>query len=97
MAALYITEYQDILRINGVVQVPVEPAIAEQKVTFTTSTQSSAFNASTRYVRIHTDAICSIKFGLNPTAVVTEKRMAADSTEYFAVSTGHKVAAVTNT
>jgi hypothetical protein len=97
MAALYITEYQDILRINGVVQVPVEPAIAEQKVTFTTTTQSSAFNASTRYVRIHTDAICSIKFGLNPTAVVTEKRMAADSTEYFAVSTGHKVAAVTNT
>jgi hypothetical protein len=97
MAALYITEYQEVMKLNGVVQVPVEPAIAEQKVTFTTTTQSAAFNAATRFVRIHTDAICSIKFGLSPVAVVTEKRMAADSTEYFAVSTGHKVAAVTNT
>jgi hypothetical protein len=60
---------------------------------------SSAFNAATTYVRIHTDAICSISFGTAPTATTSTMRMVAGQTEYFAVPVGRsfKVAAITNT
>lgn len=104
MATLYISEYSGFAagsaqggpsNITG--QAGQEPAIAEQSFAFTTTTQSAAFNASTRVVRIHTDAICSILFGVNPTAVATSKRLAANQTEYFGVTSGQKVAAVTNT
>jgi len=46
------------------------------------SVQSSAFNAKTRFVRLHADAICSIEFGTNPTAAATTARMAAGQTEF---------------
>ena len=62
-----------------------------------TSAQSSAFNAATRFIRVHTDAICSILIGSNPTATTAKKRLAADQTEYFAVNSGDKIAAITNT
>lgn len=101
MAKLYITEYA---AVGGGMDgqpsaIAYEPPVASQTVTFTTTTQSSAFNAITRFVRIHTDAICSIEFGTNPTATTSTRRLAADATEYFAVPVGNsfKVAAVTNT
>jgi hypothetical protein len=61
--------------------------------------QFAAFNAKTRFVRLHTDAVCSIKFGTNPTASATTARMAANSTEYSSVppNQAYKVAAITNT
>ena len=96
MATLYITEYADIRGNASFV-----PPVAEQAVVFTTSTQSAAFNANTRFVRLHTDAICSIQFGENPTATTGHARMAINQTEYFAVrhgkATADKVAVVTNT
>lgn len=77
---------------------PVEPAIAEQNVAIGgTSTQSAAFNTNTRFVRVHTDVLCAVKFGANPTAVATAHRMADESTEWLAVSGGHKVAVITAT
>lgn len=96
MATLYITEFRDISNPNA----PIAPgeAIASQTVAIGgSSTQSSAFNAQTRYVRLHTDAICSIAFGSDPTATATTARMAADATEYFTVNPGSKVAVITNT
>jgi len=92
MSTLYITEYPD-----WDAGLPKEPPIAQQTVSFSTSTQSSAFNANTRIVRIHTDAICSIEFGASPTATTSKRRLPADATEYFAVEGGMKVAAITNT
>jgi len=55
-------------------------------------------NAKTTFVRLHTDAICSIKFGVNPTASATTARMAAGRTEYHGVPLGqaYKVAVITN-
>jgi hypothetical protein len=101
MAKLYVTEYAALGQgANGIpAQIAYEPPVASQVVTFTTSTQSSAFNAATQFVRVHTDSICSITFGTNPTATTSNRRMAADATEYFAVPAGNafKVAAVTNT
>jgi len=50
-------------------------------------------------VRIHTDSICSIEFGANPTATTSTPRMVAGQTEYHGVPVGqsYMVAAITNT
>jgi hypothetical protein len=98
MAKLYVTEYTapvansiSLAEPNNVDQTPV--AIGSS------STQSSAFAGDTSMVRLHTDSICSIAFGTNPTATANNKRMAANATEYFAVPEGqsYKVAVITNT
>jgi hypothetical protein len=100
MPTLYITEFSE----SGLAQVPNRapmaplPAVASQAVTISgTSAQSSAFNSATRAIRIHTDAICSVLVGANPTAATTSPRMAADQTEYFSVQPGDRIAVISNT
>lgn len=100
MATLYISEYTE----GAVSQVPnglplaAEPPVAEQTVALSgTSAQSNAFNGKTRIIRVHTDAICSILVGANPTATTAKKRLPADHTEYFSVQPGDKIAGITNT
>lgn len=99
MASLYISEYAAIQPTTGdYAQAAHEPALATQKVTVTgVSAQSAAFNAQTKFVRLHTDAICSVSFGSSPTATTSHLRMPTDSTEYFGVNPTDKVAAITNT
>ena len=98
MAKAYISEYDVMPILDGrVVPTGMEPAVAEQVVTFTTTTQSAAFNARTKFIRVHADAICSYEFGANPTATTSTPRMAASSTEFFGVVPGQKVAFVVNT
>lgn len=100
MASVYISEYKNlkVSKFSGLVQAAEEPGLAIQKVTANgTSAQSSAFNLDTKFVRIHTDAIVSIKFGSNPTATASDLRMPADAVEYFGVTPGHKIAVITNT
>lgn len=102
MASLYITEYARQGRDASGFQMVVadEPPVANQKVSIGgTSTQSSAFADGTKFVRVHTDAICSIEFGTNPTATTSTRRMAANTTEYFSVPLGqsYKVAVISNT
>lgn len=99
MAVVYISEYAEQARDNRGYLLPAgqEPSLAEQTVAIGgASAQSAAFNAKTRFVRIHTDAICSLKFGSNPTATATTPRMPANGTEFFGVTPGHKVAVITN-
>jgi hypothetical protein len=99
MATLFIAEFRYIgATVGGNIQVAQGVPVAEQTVAIGgTSTQSSAFNAQTRFIRVHTDVICSIKIGTDPTASTTTARMAADQTEYFAVQPGDKIAVRTNT
>ena len=102
MAVLFITEYARQGRDAAGYRMVVaeEPPLASQVVTIAgASAQSSAFNAKTHLIRISTDAICSIEFGANPTALTTSRRMPANSTEYFAVPPGasYKVAVISNT
>lgn len=102
MAVLYVTEFSKYGRdaSGNLMLMADEPAVATQTVAIGAgSVQSSAFNALTKFVRIHTDAICSIEFGTNPTASATKRRMAANTTEYFSVPLGasYKVAVITNT
>ena len=99
MAKVYISEYQR-MPTDGraVFQGGAEPAVATQVVAIGgTSTQSAAFNTLTKFVRVHTDAICSVLFGENPTATANSPRLAANQTDYFGVVAGQKVAVITNT
>lgn len=101
MAKVYITEYarQAMDNRGQAINAPEEPPVAVQVVAIGVEAKSSAFNAKTTYVRIHADAICSILFGVNPTADANSPRMAANQTEYFAFvpATGMKVSVITNT
>lgn len=98
MATLYITEFSALA--TKVTDAPIAqmPPVAEQTRSISgSSAQSSAFNAATRFVQLHTDAICSIAIGANPTATTSTMRMPADTIIYFGVTAGDKVAAITNT
>ena len=98
MAVVFISEY-DVMPVLDGRSIPTgaEPAIVQQTVAIGAgSLQSAAFNSQTKFVRVHTDAICSYNFGLNPTATAVTPRLAANSTEFFGVKAGHRVAIITN-
>ena len=99
MGIAYIEEYERLgVDADGrPTQIPKQGAITNQKISYSTTTQSAAFSGRTRFVRIHTDSICSYLFGSNPTATTSTPRMAANQTEYFAVQPSDKVAFITNT
>ena len=101
MATLYISEFARLGQdLRSVVMAPEEPVLANQTVTIGVgSAASAAFNASTTFVEIHADAICSIKFGTAPTAAATDMRLAAGDRIIRAVPRGasYKVACIVNT
>lgn len=102
MAKVYITEYARQAKDNRgqPILAGEEPPVATQTVAIGgASAQSAALNAKTAFVRIHTDAICSILMGTDPTATADSPRFGANQTEYFAVvpNTAMKAAVITNT
>lgn len=105
---LYITEYAQVAvdSLNRSVLCGQEPPLAEQVVDYSAgAAASTAFNADTRFVRIHTDSICSVLFGTAPTATTSTGRMVAGQTEFRGVDPTKgspaqgalKVSAITNT
>lgn len=80
----------------GRLNVPVvaEPPTAAQNVTFTTATQSAAFNAATKLIRMVSDADCHVAFGADPTADTDDEKLIAGIPEWRAVTAGHKVSIV---
>lgn len=100
MASLYIAEFASLAEAGAgePMQAAKWPPLREQKVSLSgTSAASNAFGADTRAIRVHTDAICSIKVAEAPTATASNARLAADQTEYLGVEPGHKIAGITNT
>ena len=103
MSSMYIEEYESLAQINngGLIQAGRQLPLAVQKITFTgTAGSSAAFNAKTKYVRIHPDAICSYRFGTAGTgqdATVGYPRMIAGQTEYFATAPGQFLSTIANT
>lgn len=99
MAVLFIAEFTDPTVVQGGLRpVAFGETLAEQTVAIGVgSVQSSAFNAKTKMIRVHTDAICSIAIGSNPTATATKMRLAANQTEYFEVKPAYKIAVIVNT
>lgn len=101
MAFVYVSEFASLGNDAGgrvMEGIPQTPPIAEQQVAITAgSVASAAFNSATKFILVHTDAICSIAFGASPTAVATAARMAAGETRRYAVVPGQKIAVITNT
>lgn len=101
MANLRITEFPGLGGgSNETAQMAGTPATAEQVVAIGAgSTQSAPFNAATRIVRLHAEAICAVAVGgSNPTASGTNSaRLIAGQTEYFAVKPGDKIAVIQST
>lgn len=97
MSTLYVTELAKSGNSESGAALPMAglPAIVDQTVSFTTSSvQSAVFDEDTTFIRVHTDATCFILVGTNPTATTGKLRMAANSTEYFAVLKGHRLAVI---
>lgn len=102
MTNMYIEEYESLAQANNgaLIQAGRQLPLAVQKVAFTTAASSAAFNAKTRYVRIHPDGICSYRFGTaasGQAATTGYPRMTAGQTEYFAVGPGMFLSAIDNT
>lgn len=100
MAKIYISEYSEMAMWGGSrAPAPNAPALVVQTPIAIggVSVQSAAFNAETKIIRVHTDAICSVKIDADPTAGANDMRLAADQTEYFGVAPGGKLAVVSNT
>jgi hypothetical protein len=99
MSTLYVTELSS-LGVDASGQniiAPVMPPAAEQTVSIGGSTAASAaFGGTTRFLQIHTDAICSIAFGTSPIATTGNQRMAANETRFYTVAPAMKVAVITN-
>lgn len=100
MARLYVTEFGAFtVDAGGLVQIAKTNVVIDQTpiAIGAGSLQSSAFSAGSRYVRVHSDAICSIAFGSNPVATVNNMRLATNQTEYFAINAGDSLAVIVNT
>lgn len=99
MATLYIEEFATVAwSTAGGLPAGQEPSITTQTLAIGAVTSSAPFNANTRFVRLHCDAICSVKFGSSPqTAATTNSRLNANQTEYFGVVGGQIVSVITNT
>lgn len=97
MASLYISEFERPR--NQWVQNANAPPIAEQKLAIGAAVTSSAFQATTRQIRVHCDAICSIAFGptSSVTATTSNMRLAANQTEYFSVNNNSFISVISNT
>jgi hypothetical protein len=91
MAVLYVAEFQFMGQVPSASgQMAQQAPLAEQTASIggSSATLTNPFNAKTAFIRVHTDAICSIKVGASPTATTSTARMAANQTEYFGVPVG---------
>jgi len=89
MAIATVTEYESLAEDSrgNTVPVPMEPAIASQSVSYTTSAAvTNAFNKRTRFVYVQTnDTNGHVKFGASPTAAATDRLIIAGDGAFFGV------------
>ena len=97
MAKLWIREYRDVgvAGAGRVLPVAMEPGTDQTPVTFTGTTQSAAFGASTRYIGVVADADFHYVVGANPSATTNALRIPADTLLWLGVTPGQKIAAIT--
>lgn len=71
-----------------------KPVLTQTPLAFDGSVQSAAFAATTWLVRLHPTEDCHVIFAASPTATTSEMFLPADTTEYFDVMPGQKLAAI---
>jgi len=102
MAAVYVAEFVSIAGTGNFAIAAAQVApVNEQTIAIggSSATIATAFNPKSRFIRVHTDAICSIAFGTAPVATITNMRMSANQTEYFGLppTANFKMAVISNT
>lgn len=74
---------------------PMEPPLVEQTaLSIGSETDSSAFGASTYWVRLSCDGACRVAFGTAPTAGANGIYLPAGYNAFHAVQPGHKVSVI---
>jgi len=96
MSLMYITEYKDMaIYPDGAVQIPQEPPLAVQVITFAASVASAALDSETKFVSVQLDSNGHVQFGANPTATVTTSRKhEANAVSFHGVNGSLKIAAI---
>lgn len=95
MSLMYITEYKEMGYAGEPAQIPQEPPLAVQVVSFTTSTASAALNPDTRFVSIQLSANGHINFAKSPTATTSTSRIhEANAVSFHGVDPEIKIAAI---
>lgn len=103
MATLWIRQYTSLPRVDAgsssrykdSPQIAVEPGVDLTPVTFSTTTASAAFAASTTYIAIIASAAFHYVVASNPTATTDALKVPADTLVFLGVTAGQKIAAVT--
>jgi hypothetical protein len=93
---MYITEYKDMaIYPDGAIQIPQEPPLAIQVVTFTTSTASAALNSATKFVSVQLNSNGHVQFAATPVATTTTSRLhEANAVSFHGVDGSLKIAAI---
>lgn len=79
----------------GALQIAQLPPVAQQAVTFSTSTQSNPMNSGTNFVELTADADCHIEVGANPTATTSSAiKLTAGQSKCYGIAPGMKIAAI---
>jgi len=97
---LYVTEFGSLLLDSkSGSALPRAPSLADQLIPFNggVSVASAAFNRATRVVRLHATAVCSLQIGGTSPVAGGTCRLAASTTEFYAVAPGDALAVVATT
>lgn len=96
MAVLNITEFANAAQgPAGAMQIAQGPPLAFQNITISTESDTAAFNAATRYVRLKAGADCAIKWGVpEQTATTGSMILSSGDTEYIGVSQGDEISVI---
>lgn len=93
MATCLITEFANSQADDQGRNIPVgKSVLTTQAVTYSSSSQSAAFQDGAKFIRVIADADVYLEFGSSPTATATAIKLPANTVEYFGVEQGQKVA-----
>jgi hypothetical protein len=83
------------VRASNLPVIRLDERVTYQTVTFTgTAGQSAAFDGDTSIITVSADAACALRVGANPTAVVTDYPLAANTLFDLEVAPGQKISAI---
>lgn len=97
---LYLTEYRKVASGDHghAIQAGEEPPLAEDKLDIgPTSVKSNQFHKETRLIMVHTDSICHVAIGQEPTASTENRRLPADTTIFYGLKELSKLAVIEGT
>jgi hypothetical protein len=103
MTVLYITQFSHTHNADGtlwgdlrpIYAVPYEPSVATtEALSFTTTTQSAAFDTNCTFIRLLSTGDCHIVWGASPTATTSHEKFMADVEYFRGIVPGQKLAVV---